>query len=270
MKLKELSIIQYQNVSPTPQLHKLWLSLGSFREQIEHLAANNFQLLSIDDALNTMEGKKSITNGRPLCLTFDNGYQDFQEHILPLLTQYDFPATVLIAPNRVDGSVELETESVPYLSWSTLREMLKNNVTIGAYEDHSLNLNDIPQDLVQEHIIDYKKMLEDKLGVEIRCFGVKEGVPSRKIRDLLVSQGYRGFLTQCPTNRRPNLYSVGRIQVDDDDFNIFLTKISKTYLFFKDKKSWRYIRKYGLDKVAHRLSETYDRLRGKSLPKTRS
>lgn len=266
MKLKELSIIQYQNVSTTPQLHKLWLSLGSFREQIEHLAANDFQLLSIDDALNTMEGKKNITNGRPLCLTFDNGYQDFQEHILPLLTQYDFPATVLIAPNRVDGSVELETESVPYLSWSTLREMLKSNITFGAYEDHSLDLNDVPQDLVQEHIVDYKKMVEDKLGTEIRYFGVKEGVPSRKIRDLLVSQGYRAFLTQCPTNRRPNLYSVGRIQVDDDDFNIFLTKISKTYLLFKDKKSWRYIRKYGLDKVAHRLSETYDRLRGKSPP----
>ncbi len=266
MKLKALSIIQYQNVSATPHLHKLWLSIGSFREQIEHLADNDFQLLSIDDALNTMEGKKSITNGRPLCLTFDNGYQDFQEHILPLLTQYDFPATVLIAPNRVDGSVELETESVPYLSWSTLREMLKNNVTLGAYEDHSLNLNDIPQDLVQQHIVDYKKMLEDELGVEISDFGVKEGVPNRKIRDLLDSQGYRAFLTQCPTNRRPDRYSVGRIQVDDDDFNIFLTKISKTYLFFKDKKSWKYIRKYGLDKVAHRLSETYDRLRGKSPP----
>jgi len=266
MKLKELSIIQYQNVSATPHLHKLWLSIRAFREQLEYLAANNFQLLSIEDALNAMEGKKRLTNGRPLCLTFDNGYQDFQEHILPLLTQYHFPATVLIAPHRVDGSVELETESVPYLSWNTLREMLKHNVTIGAYEDHELNLNDIPQDLVQEHIVDYKKMLEDELGIEIRFFGVKEGVPNRKIRDLLVSQGYRAFLTQCPTNRKPDLYSVGRIQVDDDDFNIFLTKISQTYLFFKDKKSWKYIRKYGLDKVAHKLSESYDRLRGKSPP----
>ena len=106
-------------------------------------------------------------------------------------------------------------------------------------------------------------MLEDQLGTEIRYFGVKEGVPNRKIRDLLVSEGYRSFLTQCPTNRRPDLYSVGRIQVDDDDFNIFLTKISQTYLFLKDKKSWRHIRKYRLDRVAHRLSETYDRLRGR-------
>jgi hypothetical protein len=41
-----------------------------------------------------------------------------------------------------------------------------------------------------------------------------------------------------------------------------LTKISRTYLFFKDKRSWKYIRRYGFDRAAHRISETMDRLRG--------
>ncbi len=263
MRLKELSIIQYQNVSPTPEIYRLWLPLHAFKKQLEYFAANDFQLLSIDDALDHMEGKKSITSGRPISLTFDNGYQDFQKHVLPLLSQYGFPATVLISPLQVGRSGEIGTKSVPYLSWSALKELINHNVTIGAYEDDGWNINNLPQESVREHITTYKKMLEDKLGTEIRYFGVKEGVPNRKIRDLLVSEGYRAFLTQCPTNRRPNLYSVGRIQVDDDDFNIFLTKISQTYLFLKDKKSWRYIRKYRLDRVAHRLSETYDRLRGR-------
>jgi hypothetical protein len=57
------------------------------------------------------------------------------------------------------------------------------------------------------------------------------------------------------------VYAVGRVQVDDDDFNIFLTKVSRTYLFFKDKKSWRYIREYRLDRLAHKLSEIHDRIR---------
>ena len=264
IKLKELSIIQYQNVSATPHVHKLWLSIDAFTNQMEYLAENDFQLLSIDDALQAMERKKRITNGRPISLTFDNGYQDFQEHIFPLLSKYHFPATVLINPLRVEKPVKIGNNSVQYLSWSTLREMIRNNVTIGAYEDDHWNINDIPQDLVQEHITAYKKILEDELGVEITYFGVKEGVPNSKIRGFLVSQGYRAFLTQCPTNRKPDLYSVGRIQVDDDDFNIFLTKLSKTYLLFKDKKSWKYIRKYSLDKVAHRLSENYERLRGRN------
>jgi hypothetical protein len=98
--------------------------------------------------------------------------------------------------------------------------------------------------------------------VEIRYFGIKEGVPNNKIRDLLLSEGYRAFLTECPTNQKPDLYSIGRIQVDDDDFNIFLTKISRTYLFFEDRKSWKYIREYKLDKLAHKASESWDKIRG--------
>ena len=263
MKLRELSIIQYQNVSPTPQVYKLWLSLDSFKRQLEYLATHDFQLLSIDEALDFMEKKRSVEHGRPIPLTFDNGYQDFQEHVYPLLCQYGYPATLLVSPLRVGQSRKIEDTEVPYLTWSTLREMADNKVTIGAFEDHARYLHRVPEDLLKQHIVDHKKRLEDELGIEIRYFGVKEGIPNRAVRKLVASQGYRAFLTECPTYRRPSLDWVGRIQVDDDDFNIFLTKISTTYLFFKDKKSWKYIRKFKLDRVGHRISETYDQLRGR-------
>lgn len=263
MRLKDLSIIQYQNVSKNPHVHRFWLSIESFQKQLEYLVANDFQILSMDDAIHYMERKKSIQDGRPISLTFDNGYQDFYEDVFPILTQNHSPATILVSPLRVGKSVTIETTQVDYLSWGTLEELIRNNMIIGAYEDSARDLNDIPEEVVKEHIVDHKKTLEDKLGIEICYFGVKEGVPNQRIRDLLISEGYRGFLTECPTNRKPDLYSIGRIQVDDDDFNIFLTKVSRTYLFFKDKKSWKYIREYSLDRLAHKISETYDRLRGR-------
>jgi len=129
-----------------------------------------------------------------------------------------------------------------------------------------LRVPQVPEDLLKQHIVDHKKMLEDHLGIQIHHFGIKEGVPNRAVRELLDSQGYRAFLTQFPTYRRPSLDWMGRIQVDDSDFNIFLTKVSTTYLFFKDKKSWKYIRKFKLDRVGHWVSETYDQLRGRGKP----
>ena len=263
MRLRELSIIQYQNVSKNPDTYRLWLSFDSFQKQIEYLTANKFQLLSMDDAIHYMERKKRIENGRPISLTFDNGYQDFYETVFPILTKNQYPATILVSPSKIGKSATIETTRVDHLSWSALEELRRNDIIIGAYEDSAWNINDIPEEVVREHIVEYKKILEDKLGEEIRYFGVKEGVPNPDIRDLLISEGYRAFLTECPTNRKPDLYSIGRIQVDDDDFNIFLTKISRTYLFFKDKKSWKYIRDYSLDKLAHKISETYDSLRGR-------
>ncbi len=76
-------------------------------------------------------------------------------------------------------------------------------MTIGAFEDHSLYLHGVPEDLLKKHIVDHKKMLEDELGTEIRYCGVKEGIPDRAIRKLVASQGYRAFLTEYPTYRRP-------------------------------------------------------------------
>jgi peptidoglycan/xylan/chitin deacetylase (PgdA/CDA1 family) len=263
MRLKELTIIQYQNVSQNPDAYRLWISIDSFQKQIEYLTANEFQLLSMDDAILYMKRKKSMENGRPISLTFDNGYQEFYKNVFPILIQEQYPATILVSPSKVGRSTTVGTTKVDYLSWGTLKELRRNDIIIGAYEDAAWNINDIPEDVVREHIVEYKKILEDKLGEEIRYFGVKEGVPGPAIRDLLIAEGYEAFLTECPTHRKPDLYAIGRIQVDDDDFNIFLTKVSRTYLFFKDKKSWKYIREYSLDKLAHKISETYDSLRGR-------
>lgn len=262
MRLRELSIIQYQNVSNRDHLDKLWISVDSFKKQLEYIISNNFQVLPINDAIDYMERKKRVRDLRPLSLTFDNGYMDFYEYVIPLISRHGLPVTVLICPEKVGKSIKIKGCDVPYLTLEILKELANNNTTIGAYEDYTWNIKNIPEDLFRRHIIDYKKSLEDKLGSEIIYFGIKEGVPNYNIRNVLISAGYRAFLTECPTNRKPDLYSIGRIQVDDNDFNIFLTKISRTYLFFKDRRSWKYIRKYKLDKVVHHISETYDRMRG--------
>lgn len=260
MKLNDLSIIQYQNVSKIFHLNRLWLPLQAFLKQLVFFK-NHFNVITIDIALDYMEKKISINGNRPISLTFDNGYLDFYDQIWPALSDHGFPSTVLISPSKVGKRVTIKDHPVNYLTWENLRELIKNNVTVGAYEDHTWNINNVPDNLLIRHITEYKKSLEDNLGTEILYFGTKEGVPNDKIRDLLISEGYRAFLTQCPTNSSPDLYSIGRIQVDDDDFNIFLTKVSRTYLFFKDKRSWKYIRKYSLDKIVHRISETFDKIR---------
>ncbi|MBW2029884.1 MAG: polysaccharide deacetylase family protein [Deltaproteobacteria bacterium] len=262
MKLRAISILQYQNVTDSPELHRLWLSLHSFRKQLEHLLENGFRVISMDHAMDYMQKTEDIGDGRPISLTFDNGYLDFYDKAFPTLSSRFFPATVLVSPPNVGEKIMLGNQTVHYMNWEQLNELVRHRVTVGAYEDGALDINEVPEEVVKGHVRAYKEMLEDKLGVEIQYFGVKEGVPSRGIRDTLISSGYRAFLTQCPTYRKPDLFSVGRIQVDDDDFNIFLTKISKTYLFFKDKKTWEYIRRFSLDRVAHKVSETYDKIRG--------
>ena len=263
MKLRELTILQYQNVTKDAHLNRLWLSVDAFKRQMEYLSENGFMVISIDDAIDYMSGKIEFDGYRPISLTFDNGYSSFIEEVLPILNDHDYPATLLVSPEMVGKHIELESRTVPYLTWGALGYLLQNDITISAYEDDNLKINNIPDDSVIQHIIEYKKRLEDQLGSEIIFHGVKEGVPKDSIRELLKSEGYRAFLTECSTFQRPDLFSIGRIQVDDEEFNIFLSKISRTYLFFKEKKSWVYIRKYKFDRLAHNVSETCNRFRNR-------
>jgi polysaccharide deacetylase len=263
MRLRDLTILQYQNVTEDAHLHRLWLSLGAFKKQMAHLKENNFQVLSIAEAIGYMEGRIKTDGKRTVALTFDNGFMDFYEQVLPVLTEYGYPATVLVSPDKVGTVADIGEKSVQYLTWNTLKQLPNPKITIGTYEDAALNINSIPVDSVREHISTYREKMENRLGIKIEYHGIKEGVPEDKVRDLLIEKGYRAFLTQCPTKQKTDLYAIGRIQVDDEDLNIFLSKISATYLFFKDKESWKYIRKYHLDKLVHRVSEAYNRLRDK-------
>ena len=60
-----------------------------------------------------------------------------------------------------------------------------------------------------------------------------KGTPEPAAIKVFQENGYTALLTKSPTNQGPNVYAIGRIQVDDEDLNIFLTKISETYLLFK-------------------------------------
>jgi hypothetical protein len=70
---------------------------------------------------------------------------------------------------------------------------------------------------------------------DIRFCAFKEEVPEKSLRPFFEELGVRGIMTQSPTNQPANIFGVGRSQIDDDD-NIFVTKISNTYRFLKDRR----------------------------------
>jgi hypothetical protein len=117
--------------------------------------------------------------------------------------------------------------------------------------------------VVKERIAAAMKSLQANVNIEIRYCTFKEGVPSAGLWAFIQSQGIRTVFTQCPTNQRATLAGIGRIQIDDDDHNIFLTKISKPYRFFKDRRSWQYIRRFKLDHLFHHLSKWVNSIRGR-------
>ncbi|MBW1768970.1 MAG: polysaccharide deacetylase family protein, partial [Deltaproteobacteria bacterium] len=117
MRLQNISIIQYQNISKSPDIMRLWLPLHAFKKQLEYLINNDYQILPIDEAIDCMERKTRLKKPRPIALTFDNGYLDFYEEVLPLLVDHLFPATLLISPQNVEKRITVGENEVCYLTW---------------------------------------------------------------------------------------------------------------------------------------------------------
>jgi len=152
--------------------------------------------------------------------------------------------------------------AMPCLSWDEVHEIAENGMGIGllAYEGRSLK-RQYDEQSIKESVFISLKIMKKNFNGNVGYCAFKEGAPEKLLWNFLRTQGFQAIFTQTPTNRRPTLSGIGRIQIDDDDDNIFLAKISKIYLFFKDKRSWKYIRKYKIDKLAHRISKTLDRIK---------
>ncbi|MFC1814697.1 polysaccharide deacetylase family protein [Thermodesulfobacteriota bacterium] len=261
--MREIPVIQYQNVGEySANMMEDGMLPKTFERQMKFFSENGYDIVSLAQALDHLN-KKIKLNSNSLAITINGGYRDAFTNVLPILKKYNLMATFFLVPEFIGYETTIKGEPIKCLSWDELHKIIQKGMEIGllAYQGRSIKVK-YDETAVKESILDELKTLKDKLGVDIRYCAFKEGVPSRTLWEFIQEQGFEAVFTQCPTNRRTSNRAIGRIQIDDDDHNIFLTKISKTYLFFKDKRAWKYLRKYKIDRLAHWISDTWNWIKG--------
>jgi len=267
--MREIPILLYHNIGHYPEnMMEDGMLPETFEKQMKFLADNGYQIVTLRQASDHMNRKTKLSS-KAMAITIDGGYQDAFTNVLPVLKKCGFPATFFIPPESIGWQRTIKGSSIECLTWDQVRDIRNCGMEIGflAYHGQSIKLH-YDEDAIKKSIVPAMQILRRELNPQVRYCAFKEGVIEKSLWHFLKQQGFGAVFTQCPTNRRAAVDGLGRIQVDDDDHNIFLTKISRTYLFFKDRRSWKYIRKYKLDKVAHWLSETWDNLKEKRRTKS--
>ena len=261
--MREIPILLYQNIGDYPEnMMEDGLSPQAFERQMNFLAENGYRIVTLEQAVNHMNRRLRLPP-ESIALTIDGGYQDAVTNALPVLERYGFQATFFIPPESIGKERAIKGEPITCLNWDEVHEIIEKGMEIGllAYHGRGIRIH-YEEVAIKDSVKEAVKIMDQKIGTPVRYCAFREGVPKKSLWKFLQTKGFEAVFTQTPTNRRAEMDGIGRIQIDDDDPNIFLTKISNTYLFFKDKPSWKYIRKYGIDKLAHRVSETLNRLKG--------
>jgi peptidoglycan/xylan/chitin deacetylase (PgdA/CDA1 family) len=113
------------------------LDVGAFRAQLEHLR-DHHSVVSLDDAVALLTGNDDpagtrTSEGPHVVITFDDGTDDFCEHVVPALVEYRLPATLYTATHFVDSG-EPFPWGAPPASWAGLADAAATGlVTIGSH-----------------------------------------------------------------------------------------------------------------------------------------
>ncbi len=78
---------------------------AALRTLLSALAAAQIDVVTLDEAVARLASR--TTPRRFACLTFDDGYRDNLDALLPILEAFRVPATIYIAPGLVDGTAPL-------------------------------------------------------------------------------------------------------------------------------------------------------------------
>lgn len=163
-----------------------------FEEHLRILKRKD-RILSLDAALSDEEGG--------VVLTFDDGYRDFDEHVVPLLERYQVPALLYLATGLVAGTDEDLGEDA--LTWPMLERAISTGlVTVGAHTHNHTNLAEASEGEAAVEMRMSKDLVEQRLGVVCRHFAYPWSVGSAGAQRAAGHLFDTSALDSWKTNRR--------------------------------------------------------------------
>ena len=205
-------ILMYHSIDYPPKetpFKSLFVRPGEFRRQVKVLKYLGYKF-------STMENLRE----KSVVLTFDDAYKNFIENAFPIIERNKVPAYVFVPVSYVGSYNKWDIDSVKVklhlMDWKDLNFLIKKGIKIGSHTlTHPFLTRILLEDAKRE--IEYsKKLLEDKLGVEIDTFCYPYGDTNEKIEELVKNAGYKYAFTtkEGKFNGVENPFAINRIFVE--------------------------------------------------------
>lgn len=206
-----------------------------FEAQMRYLRDHGYTATTLAEAISLLGAPKSSV--RPVVITFDDGFEDFATAAWPILSRYGMTATMFLPTAHISHSRSLFLGR-PCLTWSTVRELLREGIHFGSHTVSHPQLRDVPPNQLGHEIRKSKETIEAKTGSPVNCFSYPYAYPEadgefcRRFTDLLTANGYSyavttiiGVATRCSQRLR-----LERVPVNSwDDARLFGAKLQGGY-----------------------------------------
>ena len=209
----------------------------NFEWQMKYLFLNKYHVDTLENVLKNKIG---------IALTFDDGYLDNLENVLPIIEKYKFPISIFI-PTGLIGKMYLNSsgESLQIMNENQIKEILKSDL-VTIYPHSHLHKVSTGMSL-EEFEIDVSKSLEiiRSLGGKMDIFCYPKGKIGDGTKEVLKKLDFKYALSVKNGDLETSVddFEINRIPIDSKVGKIKFKIYMSNYLeqFLKIKKLFRKI-----------------------------
>lgn len=206
------------DVSQDPQL--LAVSPQNFRAQIGYIN-EKYHIVPLSEIFEEIQ--KGIVSKNKIAITFDDGYKDNLYNALPILEEFNAPATIFVTTGNI-GSEELfpwdrglpEGDRGYTMTEEEIKDLSQHSlIEIGAHTVTHPSLTSISLENQKKEIKDSKERLESITGKTIRYFAYPFGSKvdfSEETEHITKTVGFEGACANIPLrlNSNTSIYTLPR------------------------------------------------------------
>jgi len=221
-------VLTYHAIDPS---HPRAVTPEALRVQFAWLAAY-CRVVELSELLSTASDapNRSASSGERtvwVALAFDDGYADVYDHALPLLREFNLPATVFFVSGYAGAVPPADAglyDGLRLLSWRQVQAMQKDRICFECHTHHHKRLTTLSKDAVHNELLANKTMIEKETGKTVRYFAFPWGYPNAFRKDmapLLETLGFENAFTtiwgKIPPVCAENRYFLPRLDVSPGD-----------------------------------------------------
>ena len=198
--------------------------------QLDYLKNNAYQVWALPQLVKALKNRQQIPN-KVVVITVDDAYASVYKVAYPLLKSRNLPFTVFVSTKAIDD------EYSNYMSWSQIRELAQNGVTIANHSRSHLHMT---EKLPKESTADWLQRVRDEVnyaairikqetGVNTEFFAYPYGEFSLPLSDEIKKMGYVGFGQQSgPVSSASDMRFLSRFPISEHfaDMNELKLKLS--------------------------------------------
>jgi peptidoglycan/xylan/chitin deacetylase (PgdA/CDA1 family) len=188
-----------------------------FAPQMATLHRAGYRTIGLGDWVSAMARHEPLP-GKPVILTFDDGYRDFLTAAMPVLRTHGFSATLFLVAERIGGTADWDArygEPASLLLWEEVRALQEAGIEFGCHSSVHRPMTGMHLPELAEDTVRARAILEEGLATSVKTLAYPYGAENEFVRRVLEDLGFQAAVSCEPGISRlgDNPLRLPRVQV---------------------------------------------------------